>query len=63
MDTINSFIAVSVADNLSKMSPSELKIVAELLVDSQNASRLCDYLNFYIQDKMLSEIEVQDPVY
>jgi hypothetical protein len=56
-------MVVSVADNLSKMSPSELKMIAELLVDSQNASRLSDYLSFYIQDKMLSEIEVQDPVY
>jgi len=63
MDRINSFIAVSVADNLSKMSSSELKMVVELLVDSKNASRLSDYLSFYIQDKMLSEIEVQDPVY
>jgi hypothetical protein len=63
MDRINSFMVVSVADNLSKMSPSELKMIAELLVDSQNASRLSDYLSFYIQDKMLSEIEVQDPVY
>jgi hypothetical protein len=63
MDKINSFIVVSVSDNLSKMSSAELKMVAELLVDSKNASRLCDYLDFYIQDKMLSEIEVQDPVY
>jgi|LakMenE01Jun11ns_1017448.scaffolds.fasta_scaffold5128764_1 hypothetical protein len=63
MDKINSFIVVSVADNLSKMTPTELKMVAELLVDSTNASRLSDYLSFYIQDKMLSEIEVQDPVY
>jgi hypothetical protein len=45
------------------MTPTELKMVAELLVDSTNASRLSDYLSFYIQDKMLSEIEVQDPVY
>lgn len=63
MDKINSFMVVSVADNLSKMTPTEIKMVAELLVDSKNASRLSDYLNFYIQDKMLSEIEVQDPVY
>jgi hypothetical protein len=63
MDKINSFVVVSVADNLSKMTPTEVKMVAELLVDSKNASRLSDYLSFYIQDKMLSEIEVQDPVY
>jgi hypothetical protein len=43
------------------MTPAQLKLLAELIVDSENANRLSDYLNYAIQDKLISEIEVQDP--
>jgi hypothetical protein len=62
MGNLNTFVVVAAADNISKMTPSQLKLLAELIVDSENANRLTDYLAFAIQDKLISEIEVQDPV-
>lgn len=62
MQKINTFIVSSVANNISQMTPTEIKMLAEMLVDSKNSSRLIDTLNFLIQDKLISEIEVQDPV-
>jgi hypothetical protein len=61
MSGLNTFVVVSTADNIVKMTPSQLKLLAELIVDSENANRLSDYLNYAIQDKLISEIEVQDP--
>lgn len=63
MENLNTFIVVAAADNISKMTPAQLKLLAELIVDSENANRLSDYLRFAIQDKLISEMEVQDPVY
>lgn len=62
MRKINTFIVSSTANNISQMTPTEIKMLAEILVDSKNSSRLVDTLNFLIQDKLISEIEVQDPV-
>jgi hypothetical protein len=62
MGNLNTFIVVAAADNISKMTPAQLKLLAELISDSENANRLSDYLTFAIQDKLISEIEVQDPV-
>lgn len=62
MQKINTFIVSSVANNISQMTPTEIKMLAELLVDSKNSPCLIDTLNFLIQDKLISEIEVQDPV-
>jgi hypothetical protein len=61
MSGLNTFVVVATADNIVKMTPSQLKLLAELIVDSENANRLSDYLNYAIQDKLISEIEVQDP--
>ena len=62
MGNLNIFVVVAAADNITKMTPTQLKLLAELIVDSENANRLVDYLTFAIQDKLISEIEVQDPV-
>ncbi len=62
MGNLNTFVVVAAADNITKMTPTQLKLLAELIVDSENANRLVDYLTFAIQDKLISEIEVQDPV-
>jgi len=62
MGNLNTFVVVAAADNIAKMTPAQLKLLAELVVDSENADRLSDYLTFAIQDKLISEIEVQDPV-
>jgi hypothetical protein len=62
MGNLNTFVVVATADNIAKMTPAQLKLLAELIVDSENANRLSDYLTFAIQDKLISEIEVQDPV-
>lgn len=62
MGNLNTFVVVAAADNISKMTPSQLKLLAELIVDSENANRLSNYLIFAIQDKLISEIEVQDAV-
>lgn len=62
MGNLNTFVVVAAADNIVKMTPAQLKLLAELIVDSENADRLSDYLTFAIQDKLISEIEVQDPV-
>jgi hypothetical protein len=61
MSGLNTFVVVATADNIIKMTPAQLKLLAELIVDSENANRLSDYLNYAIQDKLISEIEVQDP--
>jgi hypothetical protein len=61
MSGLNTFVVVATADNIVKMTPAQLKLLAELIVDSENANRLSDYLNYAIQDKLISEIEVQDP--
>ena len=62
MQKINTFIVSSTAKNISQMTPTEIKMLAEMLVDSKNSPRFIDTLNFLIQDKLISEIEVQDPV-
>ena len=60
MGNLNTFVVVAAADNIVKMTPAQLKLFAELIVDSENANRLSDYLTFAIQNKIISEIEVQD---
>jgi hypothetical protein len=62
MGNLNTFVVVAAADNIAKMTPAQLKLLAELIVDSENAYRLSDFLTFALQDKLISEIEVQDPV-
>lgn len=62
-EKLNNFIVVSIADSISKMSYEQIRLLANLLVDSKNASVLSDQLSFAIQDKEYSSIEVQDPVY
>lgn len=63
MEKINNFVIVSIADSISKMSSSQIKLLADLLSDTKSATILNDYLNFAIQDKEYSSIEVQEPVY
>lgn len=62
MQKINTFIVSATANNIAQMTPTEIKMLAEMLVDSKNSPRLIDTLQFLIQDKLISEIEVQDPV-
>ena len=62
MGNLNTFVVVAAADNIAKMTPAQLKLLTELVVDSENAYRLVDYLTFALQDKLISEIEVQDSV-
>jgi hypothetical protein len=54
MNKINSFVVVSVADNITKMNAAELNMLAEILAGSAG-ERLCDLLSFAIQDAQMSK--------
>jgi len=54
MNKLNSFVVVSVADNITKMSDAELNMLAEILAGSAG-ERLCDLLSFAIQDAQMSK--------
>jgi hypothetical protein len=54
MNKINSFVVVSVADNITKMNDAELNMLAEILAGSAG-ERLCDLLSFAIQDAQMSK--------
>ena len=62
MNKINAFIVVATADNISKMTSSEISMLAELLADVKNGAKLSDAISFQIQDKDYLNIEVQEPV-
>ena len=62
MNKINAFIVVATADNISKMTSSEINMLAELLADVKNGAKLSDAISFQIQDKDYLNIEVQEPV-
>ncbi len=62
MNKINAFIVVATADNISKMTSSEINMLAELLADVKNGAKLSDAISFQIQDKSYLNIEVQEPV-
>jgi hypothetical protein len=62
MNKINAFIVVATADNISKMSSSEIDMLAELLADVKNGTKLSNAISFQIQDKEYSNIEVQESV-
>jgi hypothetical protein len=54
MNKLNSFVVVSVADNITKMNDTELNMLAEILAGSAG-ERLCDLLSFAIQDAQMSK--------
>jgi len=54
MNKLNSFVVVSVADNIIKMNDAELNMLAEILAGSAG-ERLCDLLSFAIQDAQMSK--------
>ena len=62
MKKINAFIVVATADNISKMTSSEIAMLAELLADVKNGAKLSDAISFQIQDKSYLNIEVQESV-
>ena len=64
MNKINAFIVVATADNISKMSSEEIKLLSELLADVKNGEKLSDFISFQIQDKSYytKNIEVQESV-
>jgi hypothetical protein len=62
MNKINAFIVVATADNISKMTSSEIAMLAELLADVKNGAKLSDAISFQIQDKDYLNIEVQESV-
>ena len=62
MNKINAFIVVATADNISKMTSSEINMLAELLADVKNGAKLSDAISFQIQDKDYLNIEVQESV-
>jgi hypothetical protein len=62
MNKINAFIVVATADNISKMTSTEINMLAELLADVKNGVKLSDAISFQMQDKDYLNIEVQEPV-
>ena len=62
MNKINAFIVVSTADNISKMSSEEIKLLSEFLADVKNGVKLSDMISMQIQDKDYLNIEVQESV-
>ena len=57
MNKLNSFVVVSVADNIIQMNNDELNMLAELLAGSAG-EKLCDLLSFAIQDVQLMRKEI-----
>ena len=57
MNKLNSFVVVSVADNIVQMNNEELNMLAELLAGSAG-EKLCDLLSFAIQDAQLMRKEI-----
>ena len=57
MNKLNSFVMVSVADNIIQMNNDELNMLAELLAGSAG-EKLCDLLSFAIQDAQLMRKEI-----
>jgi len=57
MNKLNSFVVVSVADNITKMNDAELNMLAEILAGSAG-ERLCDLLSFAIQDAQITRKEI-----
>ena len=57
MNKLNSFVVVSVADNIIQMNNDELNMLAELL-DGSAGEKLCDLLSFAIQDAQLMRKEI-----
>jgi len=57
MNKLNSFVVVSVADNIIQMNNEELNMLAELLSGSAG-EKLCDALSFAIQDAQLMRKEI-----
>jgi hypothetical protein len=57
MNKLNSFVVVSVADNIIQMNNEELNMLAELLAGSAG-EKLCDLLSFAIQDAQLMRKEI-----
>ena len=57
MNKLNSFVVVSVADNIIKMNDTELNMLAEILAGSVG-ERLCNFLSFAIQDTDLMRKEI-----
>jgi|LakMenE18May11ns_1017448.scaffolds.fasta_scaffold9391160_1 hypothetical protein len=57
MNKLNSFVVISVADNIIKMNDTELNMLAEILAGSVG-ERLCNFLSFAIQDTDLMRKEI-----
>ena len=57
MNKLNSFVVVSVADNITKMNDAELNMLAEILASSAG-ERLCDFLSFAIRDAQIMRKEI-----
>jgi len=57
MNKLNSFVVVSVADNIIQMNNEELNMLAELLAGSAG-EKLCDLLSFAIQDAQIMRKEI-----
>ena len=57
MNKLNSFVVVSVADNIIKMNDTELNMLAEILAGSVG-EKLCNFLSFAIQDTDLMRKEI-----
>ena len=57
MNKLNSFVVVSVADNIIQMNNDELNMLAELLAGTAG-EKLCDLLSFAIQDAQLMRKEI-----
>lgn len=60
---INAFIVVATADNISKMTSGEINLLADLLSNVENGTKLSDAILFQSQDKDCLNIEVQESVY
>lgn len=57
MNKLNSFVVVSVAENIIRMNDNELNMLAEILAGSAG-EKLCDALSFAIQDAQLMRKEI-----
>lgn len=57
MNKLNAFLTVATADNISKMSDKEIKLLAELIAESENGSKLADYIAFNIMDKDYAKMD------
>lgn len=60
--SLNDVVITSVVNSLLTMDNDDLQKVCELIAPFSKGELICDKLTFAIQDRLISQIEVQESV-